>query len=81
MCLFDGLVMHGVNGRLKARATRDDASLAEGKEGMVMSEQEMAKRGREDEEMLGLLCKWSWLNGMKALFPLVGAMVGLYATV
>ena len=72
--------MHGVNGRLKARATRDDASLAEGKEGMVMGEEEVAKREREDREVLGLLCKWAWLNGIKALFPLVGAVVGLCAT-
>lgn len=78
---FDRFVMGATNRLLEAHATREDASREEGKEGMAMSEQEMAKRAREDEEALGLLSRWAWLNGVKALFPILGGVVGLYAVV
>lgn len=81
MIMFDRFVMGATNSLLEAHATREDASMAEGKEGMAMSEQEMAKRAREDEEALGLLTRWAWLNGVKALFPMLGGVVGLYAVV
>lgn len=73
--------MQTVNNKLAAHATRDDAAAAEGREAMKMSEQELARREREDMEVLGLLRKWSCLNFVRGVMPLVGAMAGVCATV
>lgn len=73
--------MQTVNNKLAAHATRDDAAVAEGKEAMKMSEQELARREREDMEVLGLLRKWSCLNLLRGVMPLVGSVVGAYATI
>ncbi|PYI03696.1 DUF1772-domain-containing protein [Aspergillus sclerotiicarbonarius CBS 121057] len=32
-----------------------------------------------EEEVVGLLKKWAWLNGIRALWPLVGGVLGLVA--
>ncbi|KAJ5579538.1 uncharacterized protein N7459_005523 [Penicillium hispanicum] len=69
-------VMKSTNGKLRAHATRDDAALAEGTKGMVMSEEEKAKRAREDAEIPALLQRWAWLNFGRGVFPLLGAVVG-----
>lgn len=73
--------MKDTNGRLRAHATRDDAALAEGTEGMVVSEQEKAKRAREDEEVPALLRKWAELNLCRAVFPFLGACIGFCGVV
>ncbi|KAJ5130950.1 uncharacterized protein N7515_006989 [Penicillium bovifimosum] len=78
---FTLTVMKRVNGKLKAHAKRDDAALAEGTKGMVVSEQEKAKRAREDSEVPALLEHWSKLNLIRASFPLAGAVIGFYAAV
>lgn len=71
--------MKGVNGRLEGHARRDDKARAEGVEGMKMSEQEVAKRGREDVMASKGLRWWVWLNGVMAVFPLGAAGVGFCA--
>lgn len=73
--------LQSVNNKLNEHATRDDAAMAEGREAMKMSEQELARREREDMEVPGLLRKWSCLNLVRGAMPLVGALVGVYATV
>lgn len=73
--------MKSTNGRLRAHATRDDAALAEGTEGMVVSEQEKAKRTREDDEVPALLGKWAELNLCRAVFPFLGAVIGFCGVV
>ncbi|KAJ5654404.1 hypothetical protein N7490_001407 [Penicillium lividum] len=70
--------MKKTNARLTAIATRDDAAAAEGIKGMVMGEQEKVKRAKEDAEVPELFRKWSKLNFLRALFPLTGAIIGLY---
>lgn len=75
------VLMQTINNKLNAHATRDDAAMAEGREAMKMSEQELARREREDMEVPGLLRKWSCLNMIRGTMPLVGALVGAYATV
>ena len=71
--------MREVNGRLEGHARRDDKARAEGEEGMKMSDQEFAKRGREDQGALRGLKWWVWLNGVMAVFPLGAAGVGFCA--
>jgi len=71
--------MRGVNGRLEGHARRDDKARAEGAEGMKMSEQEVAKRGREDTNASKGLRLWILLNGVMAMFPLGAAGVGFCA--
>ncbi|KAJ5551584.1 hypothetical protein N7535_000471 [Penicillium sp. DV-2018c] len=78
---FTLTVMKRTNGKLKAHAKRDDAALAEGTKGMVVSEQEKAKRAREDSEVPALLKHWSKLNLIRASFPFAGAVIGFYAAV
>ncbi|KAJ5834859.1 hypothetical protein N7447_000885 [Penicillium robsamsonii] len=78
---FTLTVMKKTNAKLKAHAKRDDASGAEGTEGMVVSAQEKAKRGRDDSEVVELLQHWSKLNLIRATLPLVGAGLGFYAAV
>lgn len=73
--------MKGTNGRLRAHATRDDAALAEGTKGMVVSEEEKAKRAREDEDVPGLLWDWAKLNFCRSMFPLLGACIGFWGVV
>lgn len=74
--MWNHVVMRGVNGRLEGHATRDDKARAEGEEGMKMSEQEVAKREREDQMALRGLGRWVWLNGVMAMFPLGTAGIG-----
>lgn len=71
-------VMKSTNGRLTAHATRDDAALSEGMEGMVVSEQEKAKRASEDEDVPGLLRKWAEMNVYRSMFPFLGACIGFW---
>jgi hypothetical protein len=78
---FTVTVMKKTNATLKAHAKRDDAALAEGTKGMVISDQEKAKRAREDSEIPALLQRWSKLNLIRASFPFVGAVIGFYAAV
>lgn len=73
------VVMAKTNNALKAHATRDDTSAAEGTKGMVVSEQEKAQRAKQDGEVPGLLQKWAALNLTRAVLPLVGAALGFYA--
>lgn len=68
-------VMKSTNGRLRAHATRDDAALSEGTKSMVVSEQEKAKRAREDGDVSALLSKWAELNLYRAAFPFLGACI------
>jgi hypothetical protein len=70
------IVMWPTNVKLKAHATRDDAALAEGTKEMVVSDQEKAKRAREDEEVPALIKKWEELNFYRSLFTLAGAVIG-----
>jgi len=72
--------MLSTNARLEARATRDDKVEREGKEGMAMSAEEEARRAREDREVPGLIRKWAFLNTIRGLFPLLGAAIGMAAT-
>ncbi|OJJ39475.1 hypothetical protein ASPWEDRAFT_25307 [Aspergillus wentii DTO 134E9] len=78
---FTLTVMYPTCRGLENHATRDDAAEVEGKEGMVTSDQEVAKRAREDQEALVLLRRWSGLNAVRALFPLTGAVIGFCAAV
>ncbi|RAK95500.1 DUF1772 domain-containing protein [Aspergillus ibericus CBS 121593] len=57
-------VMKGTNDRLKGWAGR---GVVEG------------KNGGEEEEVVGLLRRWAVLNGVRALWPLIGGIVGLVA--
>lgn len=68
--------MKRTNDRLRAHAARDDAALAEGTGGMVLSEAEKARRAREDDEVPELLWNWARLNICRSLFPLTGAVIG-----
>ncbi|OJJ47678.1 hypothetical protein ASPZODRAFT_131230 [Penicilliopsis zonata CBS 506.65] len=71
------LVMGRTNARLEAHATRDDP-------GHIRVEEKQALLGRreaEDREVPALLVKWSALNATRAIFPLIGAAVGFYATI
>ncbi|KAJ6005503.1 hypothetical protein N7451_003447 [Penicillium sp. IBT 35674x] len=61
--------MKSTNDRLMAIATRDDAAAAEGTKG---------KRAKEDAEALELMKTWANLNMFRAMFPLAGAIIGLY---
>ncbi|KAJ6102144.1 hypothetical protein N7486_004571 [Penicillium sp. IBT 16267x] len=70
--------MKSTNNRLMAIATRDDAAAAEGTKGMVVGDQEKAKRAKEDAEVPELLKRWAKLNLYRAMFPLTGAILGLY---
>ncbi|KAJ5545908.1 hypothetical protein N7494_003493 [Penicillium frequentans] len=70
--------MKSTNDRLMAIATRDDAAAAEGTKGMVVGDQEKAKRAKEDAEALELMKTWANLNMFRAMFPLTGAIIGLY---
>ncbi|BCR84105.1 uncharacterized protein ACHE_11507A [Aspergillus chevalieri] len=79
MFFWNHVVMRGVNGRLEGHARRDDKARAEGAEGMKMSEQEVAKRGREDTNASKGLRLWILLNGVMAMFPLGAAGVGFCA--
>ena len=79
-------VMMPTNRRLQSRAKRDikagyeSAQAAEGKEGPpYVSEEEIVKREKEDEEIPGLMIKWAWLNAIRGVFPLVGAAIGVTA--
>ncbi|KAJ5157232.1 uncharacterized protein N7482_008332, partial [Penicillium canariense] len=74
-------VMKSTNDRLRVHATRDDAALAEGTQGMVFSTTEKARRAKEDDEVPGLLWKWAELNFYRSLFPLVGAAIGFCGAV
>lgn len=76
---FTLIAMRRVNNKLAAHATRDDKAVAEGREAMKMSEAELARREREDDEALGLLRRWESLNFLRGIFPLVGAGVAVYA--
>lgn len=76
---FTFVVMCPLNRRLEAHATRDDAAEKEGKEEMAMSAEEEAKRAREDQEIPGLLQRWTCLNIGRSLFPLAGAAIGIAA--
>jgi hypothetical protein len=78
---FTFTAMRKTNAKLKAHAKRDDAAGAEGTKGMVVSEQEKAKRARDDSEVPELLQHWGKLNLIRAVFPLVGAGIGFYAAV
>ncbi|KAJ5122036.1 hypothetical protein N7448_003166 [Penicillium atrosanguineum] len=75
------LVMWPTNQKLKAHAARDDAAVAEGTKGMVVSEQEKAKRAREDEEVPALVQKWGELNFYRSLFSVAGAVIGFFGVV
>ncbi|KAJ5656780.1 hypothetical protein N7507_008730 [Penicillium longicatenatum] len=70
--------MRRTNNRLTAIATRDDAATAEGTKGMVVSDQEKVKRAKEDAEVPELLKRWANLNLCRGMFPLTGAIIGLY---
>lgn len=73
--------MKRTNDRLRAHAARDDAALAEGTKGMVLSETERARREKEDDEVPGLLWNWARLNICRSLFPLTGAVIGFCGVV
>ena len=75
------LVMWSTNTKLKAHAARDDAALAEGTKGMVVSEQEKAKRARDDEDVPALVEKWGELNFYRSLFVVAGAVIGFCGVV
>ncbi|KAF8633065.1 hypothetical protein AX15_001540 [Amanita polypyramis BW_CC] len=69
-------VMLPTNKRLEARAKHV------GREGMKsaeISEEEKAKREKEDREVPGLMMKWAWLNAIRGIFPLMGAVIGATA--
>mgnify|MGYP002380317289 CR=1 FL=1 len=78
---FTLLAMKKVNDKLAAHATRDDAALAKGKEAMKLNEAELATREREDIDALDLLRRWCGLNLVRGMLPLVGAVIGVYATI
>lgn len=78
---FTILVMSATNSKLEEHARRDDAAVEEGMEQMKLSDQEKAKRAREDVAVPGLLQTWSKLNLVRAVFPLVGAVIALSAAV
>ena len=50
---------------------------------MEWAERENMGEGLEEEEaeevVTGLMRKWAWLNGVRALWPLMGGLVGLGA--
>jgi len=75
------IVMWDTNKKLAAHATRDDAALAEGTKGMVVSEQEKAKRAGEDEDVPALIKKWGELNFFRSLFVVGGAVIGFCGVV
>ncbi|CEJ54251.1 hypothetical protein PMG11_00571 [Penicillium brasilianum] len=73
--------MKSTNDRLRAHATRDDAAVAEGTEGMVVSAAEKVRRTKEDDEVPMLLWRWAELNFCRSLFPLAGAAMGFCGVV
>ncbi|KAJ5934383.1 hypothetical protein N7466_003930 [Penicillium verhagenii] len=73
--VWTSTVMKSTNDRLTAIATRDDVSVAKG---TVVGDQEKARRAKEDAEVPELLKRWTNLNLYRALFPLTGAVIGLY---
>ncbi|KAJ6119457.1 hypothetical protein N7523_003737 [Penicillium sp. IBT 18751x] len=75
------IAMWPTNMKLKAHAARDDAAVADGMEGMVVSDQEKAKRARDDEDVPALLKKWGELNFYRSLFTVAGALIGFCGVV
>ena len=75
------IVMWPTNMKLKAHAARDDAAVADGTKGMVVSDQEKAKRAKEDEEVPALVKKWGELNFYRSLFTVAGAVIGFCGVV
>ncbi|KAJ5219133.1 uncharacterized protein N7498_001232 [Penicillium cinerascens] len=75
------LVMWPTNTKLMAHAARDDAALAEGTKGMVVNEQEKAKRARDDQDVPALVEKWGELNFYRSLFVVAGAVIGFCGVV
>jgi Domain of unknown function (DUF1772) len=67
-------VMAPTNRRLQAHATRDDGVAKTG-----VSVEEEAHRQRADGEVPGLLRRWTGLNAIRGLFPLLGAALGAAA--
>jgi hypothetical protein len=65
-------LMAPTNKRLEAHATRDDDGQAKGED----AEEERVLRESEDREVPALLAKWTRLNTVRGLFPLLGAAVG-----
>lgn len=60
--------------QLESHATRDDVAEKE----VVLREQDQVKRAEEDERVPALIQKWSTLNLCRAVFPLFGAVMGVY---
>jgi hypothetical protein len=70
------VMINKTNQKLMAHATRDDRGAAK-----ELSEQEKARRAKDDAEVPELLRYWSALNLARSVFPLVGAVIGFTAAV
>ena len=66
-----------INNKLGAYARRDDSiDQDEGKERMAMGVEEEVRRKNQDDELPTLIAKWSQMNIVRALLPLMGGVLG-----
>ncbi|KAM6492428.1 protein of unknown function (DUF1772) domain containing protein [Amanita muscaria] len=68
-------VMLPTNKRLMERAARKDVTPKQQGE----QEENAQQREHEDREIPDLMVKWAWMNAIRGLFPLVGAVIGASA--
>ncbi|KAJ5629201.1 hypothetical protein N7528_002858 [Penicillium herquei] len=81
MVVWTVTMMKSTNDRLTEIATREDAAVAEGTKGIVVGAHEQVKRENEESEVPALLKTWADLNLCRAVFPLIGAVLGIYSIV
>lgn len=67
-------VMLPTNKRLMERAARKDVTPKQGEQ-----EENAQQREYEDRQIPDLMVMWAWLNAIRGLFPLVGAVIGASA--
>ncbi|KAJ6036521.1 hypothetical protein N7540_000800 [Penicillium herquei] len=81
MVIWTVTIMKSTNDRLTEIATRDDVTTTEGTKGLVVGAHEQVKRANEESEVPALLKRWADLNLCRAVFPLTGAVIGIYSIV
>ncbi|KAJ5179519.1 hypothetical protein N7492_002729, partial [Penicillium capsulatum] len=70
------LAVQPVVNQLEAHNARHDAIVADKTVGL--SEQDQVKHAAEDAQVPALIERWSTLNLYRAVFPLLGALLGVY---
>lgn len=75
------LAMLKTNKKLDSFAVSDsDEQEVEGDQDIILGTQEQTKQAQADSEVPGLLKRWAKLNMVRAMFPLLGAMISFHAT-